>query len=108
MLLVERSAGARVDLAWRDAGVYAASAGRVWLGGPRELSARLLPDLGDARVLHRTTAARPATPDGFPIVGLLKEAPGVCLALGGGRKGMLLSSALGLAVADLLTEGSTS
>jgi D-amino-acid dehydrogenase len=106
MRLVERPAGARVDMAWREAGVYAAGPDRVWLGGPRELMRGVLPDLDGAPVLRRSSAPRPSTPDGLPIVGLVK--PAVCVALGGGRKGMLLSSALGLAAAELLTAGRTS
>jgi glycine/D-amino acid oxidase-like deaminating enzyme len=107
LLLVGRSGGTRVDLAWRDAGVYGAGEDRVWLGGQRDLASRILPDLREAPVIRRTSAPRPMTPDGFPIVGLVPGLENACLAIGGGRKGMLLSSALGLAAAELLTDGRT-
>jgi glycine/D-amino acid oxidase-like deaminating enzyme len=43
----------------------------------------------------------------MPIVGLAHGWENVCLALGGGRKGMLFGPAMGKAAADLLLEGST-
>ena len=105
LALVERGAPTPVDLAWRDAAVYDAGNPRAWLGGPAGGVARILPGLRDAHVLRRTRAPRPVTPDGLPIAGMVAD--NVCLALGGGRKGMLLSAALGLAAAELLSEGRT-
>jgi glycine/D-amino acid oxidase-like deaminating enzyme len=52
-------------------------------------------------------ALRPVTPDGIPIVGLAPGWTNVSLALGSGRKGVLMSAALGRAAADLLAAGKT-
>lgn len=125
MLLVETGQGVHADLAWRDSAVYRTSDREVWLGGTEdragldaaptrsgrtsilERAARLVPELGRARVLRQTAALRPVTSDGAPIVGLAPGWDNACLALGSGRKGVLLSSAVGRAVADLMTAGST-
>jgi glycine/D-amino acid oxidase-like deaminating enzyme len=114
-----------VDLAWRAAGVYVAGRTRLWLGGSVERAgfdrspsraarttilggvARMLPGLRRARVLRQTAALRPSTPDTRPIVGIPDGWENACLAVGGGRKGMLLSAALGRAAAELLTAGAT-
>jgi glycine/D-amino acid oxidase-like deaminating enzyme len=114
-----------MDLAWGESAAYSTGRGDIWLGGTEEHAgfdsstsdaarasilervARLLPGLGEVRVLRQAAALRPVTPDGFPILG---HAPGwdnVCLVLGGGRKGMLLSAAMGRAVAELMVSGVT-
>jgi glycine/D-amino acid oxidase-like deaminating enzyme len=106
-------------------GVYAASAGHVWLGGTEEpadfddaptadgreriLSAvdRLLPGLGPLRIAGHVAGLRPVTPDGRPVLGIPDGWENVCLAMGSGRKGMLLGAGLGRAAAELLTRGAT-
>jgi glycine oxidase len=125
LLLVEASRGVQTDLAWRETAAYAAGDNRVWLGGTEdrvgldaapsqagrasilERAARLLPEMARARVLRQTAALRPVTPDGAPLVGVAPGWENACLALGSGRKGVLLSAAAGRAAADLLTAGST-
>ncbi len=126
MLLVELDGGVLpTDLAWRDVGVYQAAADQVWLGGTedhvgfdREISeaarasiveraGRVMPAMVNARVLHQTAGLRPVTPDGMPVVGASDGWSNVWVALGGGRKGMLFSAAMGAAIADLVTAGST-
>jgi glycine/D-amino acid oxidase-like deaminating enzyme len=115
----------RVDLAWRDGAIYADGPERAWLGGTEERAgfdrapsaaaraamleraARFLPGIADAPVLGQTAALRPVTPDGVPIVGIAPGWENVCLAVGSGRKGMLLSAGIGLAAAELLTTGKT-
>jgi glycine oxidase len=125
MLLVEASRGVQTDLAWRDAAAYGTGGSEVWLGGTEdrvgldaapsdsgrasilERAARLLPEMRRARVLRHMAALRPVTPDGIPIVGLAPGWENASLALGSGRKGVLLSAAIGRAAADLLTVGKT-
>ena len=126
-LLLARVAGRPFahDFAWRDAALYALASGDVWLGGTEERVGfdetpsqagcatilervrRMLPAVVDARILRRVSGLRPVTPDGLPICG---HAPGwenVVLALGAGRKGMLLGAGLGRAAADLVVDGHT-
>ena len=72
-----------------------------------EAAARLMPDLARARLVRHTACLRPVTPDWLPIIG---QAPGwknVYLATGAGKKGVLLSPAIGKATADLITQGRT-
>lgn len=125
LLLVEARALA-AEIGWRELGAYAAGPDRLWLGGTEDrhgLDARpsaagrehilagigrLLPGLGTApRVLRHVAGLRPVTADGLPIVGIPAGWENVCLAVGSGRKGILLSAAVGLAAAQLLTDGST-
>jgi glycine oxidase len=126
MLLAERErASDQIDLVWRDAQVYEAGPGRIWLAGTEERArfdrtpsasgratildrvARIAPSLRDVRVLRQTAGLRPLTPDCLPIVGLPAGWSNACLAMGAGRKGMLLSAAMGRAAAELLTQGET-
>jgi glycine oxidase len=68
---------------------------------------KLLPAIASATLVQHTACLRPVTPDWLPIVG---QAPGwdnVYLATGGEKKGILLSPAIGKAIADLLTTGNT-
>lgn len=70
-------------------------------------AARLMPEMADAEIVRQTACLRPLSPDGMPIIG---EAPGwrnAYLATGAGKKGILLSPAMGKAVADLITDGQT-
>lgn len=127
LLLVEpEEAPPRLDVTWREFGVYAAGSGRLLLAGTEDRdgfdsapssAARerilstisdLLPGLGSLRVVGHTAGLRPVSRDGLPIVGLAPRWENAFLALGPGRKGMLLSAALGLAAAQTLTGGGTS
>lgn len=126
LLLVEaEGGGVTTDLAWRDVAVYGTSTDQVWLGGteehvgfdtaPSEAArtsilervARVVPAMASARVVRQTTGLRPVTPDGLPIVGPAPGWSNAWLALGGGRKGMLLSAAMAAATADLVLDGAT-
>jgi glycine oxidase len=118
--------GVRTDLAWREAAVYRTGTESVWLGGTEARTGfedgptedgeatilrgveRVLPGFAPLAVEHRQAALRPATPDGLPIAGRAPGWDNVYLALGGGRKGMLLAAGLGRALAELLTTGTTS
>jgi glycine oxidase len=126
LLLVEPpGGGVRADLVGGNAALYGTGGTSVWLGQTEDRvgfdraatpearnsilagAATLLTDVRHARVLRQTVGLRPVTPDGFPIVGAPPGWENVCLAVGGGRKGMLLSSGMGLAAAELITEGAT-
>jgi glycine oxidase len=113
------------EITWRQHGVYFASESHMWLGGTEErvgysseptASAResilagireLLPGLGEIRVIAHSTGLRPVSADGLPILGVPPNFENVCVALGGGRKGMLLGAGLGCAAAEMLVHGHT-
>ena len=126
LLLVEVPGGApSVDLGRGKATAYRADGGRTLLGDTEDRvgfddaptasarsrilagAAALLPAVADARVVRHTAGLRPVTPDWLPVVGRLERWENVCVATGAGRKGILLSAALGLAVAELLVRVET-
>ncbi len=126
MLLGESPEGVPAgEVTWGGVGLYGSSPTRAWLGGTDDhagfdsattASARerilagvrqLLPGLGPLRVVRQIAGLRPVTADGLPIVGIPDGWENVCVAAGGGRKGMLLGAVLGLASAELLVTGST-
>lgn len=117
--------GVAVDIASGPTALYGTGGEEVWVGGTEErvgfdasptaaarssLVARaveVMPAIAAAPVVGQTAALRPLSPDGAPVVGLAPGWENVCLALGGGRKGFLLSAAIGRAAADLICGGST-
>ena len=74
----------------------------------RDRAVRLVPDLAGARIALHTACLRPVTPDWLPIIGQPPGWENVYLATGAGKKGVLLSPAMGKAVADLIHQGETS
>ncbi|MEC9013775.1 MAG: FAD-dependent oxidoreductase [Chloroflexota bacterium] len=73
----------------------------------RKRVGRVFPALENAELALHTACLRPVTPDWLPVLG---QAPGwenVYLATGAGKKGILLSTGIGKAVADLMTTGET-
>ncbi len=112
---------------WSGGGgsLYSKPDGLVWCGATEEWrgydrepseSARLrllrgvvklMPGIAEARLVQHTACLRPVTPDWLPIVGRATGWDNAYLATGAGKKGVLLSPAMGKAVADLITEGST-
>lgn len=126
LVLVEpEGGGVRADLSWGRTAVYAHDDRTVWVGDTEERSgfdraptsnarasildraAARFPELGRAPVAAQKAGLRPVTPDGLPIVGTPDGWENVCLAVGGGRKGLLLGAAIGLAAADIVTVGRT-
>jgi glycine oxidase len=125
LLAVTATAAPRAEITWRGLGVYTAGDWRVWLGGTEDhegfdrapsASARtrilegigaLMPGLRIARIADHVAGLRPVTPDGLPIVGIPPGWENVAVAVGAGRKGMLLGAGLGLAAAELASAGST-
>ena len=126
LLLVEAAdGGLSVDVTRGAVGVYLAPRGQLWLGGTEDHAGlderptregrdrilagieELLPGLDLDRVVAHVAGLRPATADDLPLLGLLPGYENVCVADGAGRKGLLLSAALGLAAAELTTRGET-
>ena len=68
---------------------------------------RLIPDMAQAKLVLHTACLRPVTPDWLPIIGRAPGWENVYLATGAGKKGVGLSPAMGKAVADLITQGTT-
>jgi glycine oxidase len=114
------------DFTWQSAALYPVDERNVWLGGTEEdvgLNStpsavgresilhdvsQMVPAARAMRVVRQIAALRPVTPDGLPVIGPATGWENAYLAMGGGRKGILLSSGMGHAVADLISSGSTS
>lgn len=75
------------------------------VGALRNGAEHAFPSLGDAVEIDRWAGLRPATRDDAPIIGPAQNAPGVILALGHYRNGILLAPATADAVRRLVTEG---
>lgn len=121
MLLVRAGVhGPTHDITWRQYGIYHHDRDLLWLGGTRaerpaaELPgeegrraimagiSKMVPGLSQSRVLHQTVGVRPVAPDGLPMVGPVPGCQNAHLVLGGGVKGLLLSSGLGRTVAAMV------
>ncbi len=83
--------GATVEDAGFDRGVDETAGDRLW-----GAAAELWPPIRDARITARWTGLRPGTADGLPILGEL--APGIWIAAGHFRNGILLAPATARAV----------
>jgi glycine oxidase len=68
---------------------------------------RLMPALAEATLLQHTVCLRPVAPDWLPIIGRAPGWENVYLATGGAKKGILFSTGMGQAIADLITTGTT-
>jgi len=62
----------------------------------------VLPYLADARLSRQTACLRPVAPDGLPILGAVGGIPGLWIATGTGRKGILLGPGMGHVISDLI------
>lgn len=105
--------------------LYRRGEGELWVGVTRERrgfdalpseagrqglidgGARIMPAIREAEILAHLAALRPMTPTGLPIVGRLPGWDNVFVANGGGSKGMLLCTGIGVAVRDLVLTGET-
>lgn len=79
----------------------------VTAGGIHELlreAYRLLPDIAEMEFIEVTAGLRPGTPDNLPVVGPAST-PGLILATGHYRNGILLAPVTAAAVADLVESG---
>ncbi len=110
---------------WRGNYAIAKSDGLVWAGTTEEevgfderttVEARdsilaslatVFPPIMDAEIVQQTACLRPLSADGLPIIGPVPGKEGVYVATGAGRKGILLSPAMGKIAADLILTGTT-
>ena len=115
------------DRDFQGAGVtlYRRERDQVWIGATEEkkgfdaspsASARrtlmsaalkLMPSMRDADLVQHTACLRPLTPDWMPIVGRAEGWDNAYFATGAGKKGILLSTGIGKAVADVLMHSHT-
>jgi glycine oxidase len=72
------------------------------IGGLLDFAARAVPALAEATVGRVWAALRPATPDGQPVVGPAPGLPGLLLATGHNRTGILLAPVTAELVASQL------
>ncbi|XEC93422.1 glycine oxidase ThiO [Paenibacillus tarimensis] len=89
--------GASEDVAGFDNTVTEKGIGRLTRIGPR-----VFPFLQDLETTHRWAGLRPATRDGWPLLGGLPAHPRVIMAAGHYRNGILLSPVTASVTADLL------
>ena len=113
------------DVGWGRFGVHPRADGTLLLGGTEDSAGfdatptaagcagiraglgRVMAGVDALRILAHAAALRPVSADGLPICGFAPGWGNVTLALGGGRKGMLLAPALGHSAVDLLIHGET-
>tara|TARA_R110002072_G_scaffold32907_2_gene99914 strand:- start:589 stop:1680 length:1092 start_codon:yes stop_codon:yes gene_type:complete len=70
----------------------------------RQAAIEMVPALEQAKIVDRWAGIRPASPDGLPSLGASSQ-PGLCVALGSFRNGVLLAPAIGEAMADWILDG---
>lgn len=63
----------------------------------------MLPYLEDAQLVQQTACLRPMTPDRVPIIDAEPGPEGLVITTGGGRQGILMGPAMGIAAAALAT-----
>ena len=113
------------DLLGPDVSLYSRSDGLVWCGATTEWrgfdqapsesarqfllqgASRLMPAMAGASLVKHTACLRPVAADDLPIVGRAPGWDNVYLAGGAGKKGILLSTGIGTALADLIVGGKT-
>ena len=115
------------DRDYQGAGVslYCRERDQVWIGATEEkrgfdaspsvaakrtlmnAALKLMPAMRDADLVLHTACLRPLTPDWLPIIGRARGWDNAYLATGAGKKGILLSTGIGKAVADIVVHGRT-
>ncbi len=68
----------------------------------------LVPALREAVLVTTWACLRPAAPDGLPVLGAIPGRPGLLVATGHFRNGILLAPVTGKLIAELITEGTPS
>jgi glycine oxidase len=82
---------------------------RITAGGLHDLlraGYELVPGITELEVIETVAGSRPATPDNAPLIGAT-ELPGLIVATGHYRNGVLLTPVTAAAVADLVEKGRT-
>ena len=113
------------DFSWGQVSLFHRADDLIWVGATEESrgydrepsdsarrsmlegATRLMPAMSEARLVKHTACLRPLAPDWLPIIGRAPGWDNVYLATGAGKKGILLSPAMGKAIADLITQGRT-
>ncbi|MBM3934235.1 MAG: FAD-dependent oxidoreductase [SAR202 cluster bacterium] len=68
---------------------------------------RMAPSTADALLVRQTACLRPVTPDGLIALGPAPGVEGVFIGTGGGRQGIVLGPAMGMALAELVVSGTS-
>ena len=115
----------KYDFSGGGGSIYSKPDGQIWCGSTEEWkgfdkeltesakalimkgATKLIPDLSDSTLVLHTACLRPVTPDWLPIIGPAPLWDNVFLATGAGKKGILLSPAIGKSISDLITKGAT-
>ena len=66
---------------------------------------RLVPALHEAAMVTNWACLRPAAPDGLPLLGKVPDRPGLLIATGHFRNGILLAPITGKLIAELIVDG---
>ena len=69
---------------------------------------RLVPALHEAAMVTSWACLRPAAPDGLPLLGRVPSRPGLVIATGHFRNGILLAPITGKIIAELIADGKPS
>jgi glycine oxidase len=101
--LVPRNDGTLIAGSTMDESGFDRSIDEVGLAAVHDTAVRLLPALRHVKAREHWADLRPISPDGYPVIGLEPELPGLCYATGYGRNGILLAPLAGeIAAAALL------
>ena len=68
----------------------------------------VIPDMAGAKIEKQTACLRPVTDDDLPIIGNIPSLDNAWISTGAGKKGILLSLAMGKTIAELISEGKSS
>ncbi len=112
----------KISLWWDEDYATNKSDGLMWIGTTEEevgfddrttdvardqivgSAVEMLPYLEDAELVQQTACLRPMTPDRMPILDNVSGPEGLVIATGGGRQGIALGPAMGIATAALATD----
>ena len=72
-----------------------------------EFAVGFAPELADAELVEQTACLRPLSADGLPIMGAVPQLAGAYVATGHGRSGIMQSLPSGLAMSELILDGSS-
>ena len=100
--VLEKANGSIVCGASEDIAGYDSSVTEKGIGRLVKWSERLFPFLKGKEPFHRWAGLRPATQDGYPLIGRLPHIPSVIISSGHYRNGILLSPVNAGIVADLV------
>ena len=73
-----------------------------------ESAMRMVPSIRNIEFRGVRAGLRPYSADGFPILGTIPDVPGLVVATGHSRKGILLGPISGKLIAELIVDGKTS